>query len=303
MTTLPTLSVVVLAWDQLPLTRACVASLRDHADAPFELVVVDNGSEPPAPAWAEAHADVPVLLPANVGFARGMNAGLAAASGDVVAFVNNDTAWPAGWTTPLLSHFTGDAPVGIVAPAVTAAGNPVTVRDEPGEEVVVLDPFSALPSGVAFLLRTTTARALGGWSEAYRTAMGEDLDLCFTCWANGLPFVLDTRVLVHHELHATLAGLPQRHELFRENLDLFLRRWTTTDGSDVVRLPEVPADTFRRGLAHARAAATWLERLDTARRRHRQDVRELEARIEELEQAAPRSRWGRLLDRLGHSRS
>lgn len=292
----PLVSLVVLAWDNLPLTQACVASLRTTTDVSYELIIVDNGSAPEAAAWARDNADVAVLHEENLGFARGMNAGLQAASGEVVAFVNNDTVWPEGWAGPLLEHFADPAaPIGIVAPAVTAAGNPVTVRDAPGDEVLTLDPFSALPSGVAYLMRTAVVRELGGWSERYDTAMGEDLDLCFTCWANGLDVVLDTRVLVHHELHATLEDkLPERDALFRRNLDRFLETWTTTTGDGIGRLGRTGDEAFADGLAHARAGATWLQRLDTERRRHRQELRELRAEHAD----GSTSGWSRVMDHL-----
>lgn len=291
-------SVVVLAWDQLPLTQRCVESLRATTDVPHELIVVDNGSAPDAAAWAAEAADVAVLHDTNRGFARGMNAGLAVATGEVVAFVNNDTIWPAGWCQPLLEHLLGDEPVGIVAPAVTAAGNPVTVRAETGDEVVVLDPFSALPSGVAFLMRTDVARTLHGWPEHYDVAMGEDLDLCFTVWSNALDVLLDTRVLVHHELHATLDDkLDGAGGLFRANLGRFLDRWTTTDGSDVPRLPGLDDAAFAAEVAHARAAAAWLQRLDTARRVHRAELRDLRDELDEARRSPVRTRWAARHDR------
>lgn len=300
----PEVSLVVLAWDNLPLTQACVTSLRATTDVSHELIIVDNGSAPEAAAWAREHADVAVLHDENRGFARGMNAGLERARGEVVAFVNNDTTWPPGWTGPLLEHFAGDDPVGIVCPAVDAAGNPVTVRDKPGDEVVTLDPFSALPSGVVYLLRTEVARALGGWTERYDVAMSEDLDLCFTCWTNGLDVLVDTRVLVHHELHATIDAklAAERDALWRENLDRFLEVWTSTDGTGVGRLPGVDDASFARGLAHARAAATWLERLDTARRTHRQELRRLRAELEEPRGQTP-SLADRIRGRFGQRRS
>lgn len=279
------LSVVVLAWNNLPLTQACVQSLRAGTDVDHELIVVDNGSQDGTPAWAEQAADVPVLLAENRGFAVGMNAGLEVAKGDVVAFVNNDTVWPEGWAEPLLEHF-DDPGVGIVAPAVTAAGNPATVRDEPGDEVVRFDPFAELPSGVAYLLRTADARDLGGFDERYGLAMSEDLDLLFTCWVNDLDVLLDTRVLVEHELHASLDQLEDdRTVLWRDNLDRFLDRWTTVQPADVAMLPRTPDDMAERNCRHARAAATWLARQDHIRtevnQAHEQRVQRIRAEAEQ----------------------
>ncbi len=67
----PLLSIVVLNWNALDLTRTCVASLRSTTDVDYELVIVDNGSEPEVAAWVKDAADVPVLLPENLGFAPG----------------------------------------------------------------------------------------------------------------------------------------------------------------------------------------------------------------------------------------
>jgi hypothetical protein len=98
----PELSVVVLAWDTLKYTQQFADSVRRHTDVPYELVIVDNGSEWEAANYARAAADRAVLNAENLGFARGMNQGLAAARGRFVAFCNNDTVLPPGWASPLL---------------------------------------------------------------------------------------------------------------------------------------------------------------------------------------------------------
>ncbi len=92
----PDLSVVVLAWDNLAYTQDFVESVRQHTDVPYELIIVDNGSQWVAADYAGAAADVPVLNEHNLGFAHGMNQGLAAAKGRYVAFCNNDTVVAAG---------------------------------------------------------------------------------------------------------------------------------------------------------------------------------------------------------------
>ena len=144
----PELSVVVLAWDNLPYTQRFVESVRQHTDVPYELVVVDNGSQWEAAHYAEAAADQSVLNGANLGFSRGMNQGLKAARGRYVAFCNNDTILPEGWAEKLLETARAFPNAGIVVPALTAARNEATVRTEPGTEVEVLDPFSAPPAAV-----------------------------------------------------------------------------------------------------------------------------------------------------------
>lgn len=259
----PDLSIVILQWERDDLTRACVESLRAGTRTSHEIIIVDNGSRAAAADAARELADVAVLNEVNLGFAAGMNAGLAAASGGVIAFVNNDTRFPNEWDVPLVEHFK-DSSVGLVAPAVTEAGNPVTVRSTPGSEVIRLLPFGEFPSGVVYLVRTAQIRALDGWNESYPIASSEDLDLCFTYWANGLDIVLDTRVLVDHVGQASVRQLEDHHDLYAANLRLFLSRWGG-ETNDVPRLETVDHAAHQANLARARTAIRWIERMLEAR--------------------------------------
>ncbi|HEY5173903.1 MAG TPA: glycosyltransferase, partial [Acidimicrobiia bacterium] len=145
-TSLPDLSVVVLAWDNLHYTRAFVESARANTDVSYELIVIDNGSQPEAADYAQTAADRAVLNPENRGFAPGMNQGLECARGEYIAFCNNDCLLPPAWASRLVGTARAHPGAGIVVPAITAASNPVTVRAEPGVDISVLDSFSAPPA-------------------------------------------------------------------------------------------------------------------------------------------------------------
>jgi GT2 family glycosyltransferase len=276
------LSIVVLAWNQLELTRRCVASIRDHTDAAYELIIVDNGSEVEAAAWAEAAADTAVLHATNLGFSKGMNAGLQAAQGSAIAFVNNDTTFPEGWASSLLETLEQEH-VGIALPAVTAAGNPFAVRTEAGPERVQVPRFRHLPSGVVYVMDTDVVRALGGWGEEYEIASREDLDLLFKTWVNGLEVVLDERVLVDHVGQATAAAqLDDRDELWKRNRDVFTAKWTAADPGDIPYLGVVDWARFDALLEEARTTAAWMERLFAAEDR----IEEWKAEVRSQKQRA-----------------
>jgi GT2 family glycosyltransferase len=273
--------VIVLAWNQLELTRRCVRSIREGTLSDYELVVVDNGSTDDTAAFARSEADKTVVNEANLGFAAGHNLGLAQAEGRFVAFVNNDTTFPPGWDQVLLEDFANPR-AGIVLPAVTAAGNPVSVRSEPGESAELLLPFGEFPSGVVYLLRTDVMRALGGWNEGYEGASAEDLDLAFTVWANDLDVILDTRVLVEHESQASMRHLPDLSQLYRRNLEQFLDRWE--QGPSGPRLDGLDPSVYEANVDRARTAVRWIRRMLAARD-------EAAALRNELEKASTRRRW------------
>ena len=86
-------ALIVLAWNKWPLTKRCLDSLLatdlDHA----EVIVVDNGSTDETPRELATYANRVRIVtnPENLGFVRGMNAGIAAARrDDDVVLLNND---------------------------------------------------------------------------------------------------------------------------------------------------------------------------------------------------------------------
>lgn len=116
-------SIIIPAWNLWDITAACLRSLARYTrEENVEIVVVDNGStdathselEPLGRAlWGAAFC--PVRLTENLGFARGCNTGAAAATGDLLFFLNNDTTMTPGWLPPLREAL-GRGRMGAVGP-------------------------------------------------------------------------------------------------------------------------------------------------------------------------------------------
>jgi GT2 family glycosyltransferase len=261
----PQLSVVVLAWDNLVLTQRFVESARRHTDVPYELVVVDNGSQPEAATYAGVAGDTVVLNDTNLGFSVGMNQGLEASKGEWVAFCNNDTVLPEGWASRLLETARRHPNAGIIVPAITAANNPVTVRTEPGTDVEVLPPFSAPPAAVIYLARADVIRQLGAWGTEYEIASAEDVDLAFKVWVNDLDIVYDQRVLVEHISKGTASRLDNWQHLWAQNRRRFLDKWSGDD--PIPRLEGCSPERHARNRQTAAAVAGWMDRYFTIRDR------------------------------------
>ena len=86
------LSVVVVTFDSAPAVARCTPRLVEQLAEGDELIVVDNASSDDTLDAVRAVAPGARLLaqPRNLGFAAGANAGAAAATGDVVLFLNPD---------------------------------------------------------------------------------------------------------------------------------------------------------------------------------------------------------------------
>ncbi len=88
------LSVVMPVLDEARGIQAALEALRELRAAGHEVIVVDGGSRDATCSLAEPLADL--VLEAPCGRATQMNAGAAAARGDILVFLHADTSLPAG---------------------------------------------------------------------------------------------------------------------------------------------------------------------------------------------------------------
>jgi len=122
-------SAVVPTVGKSPYLGPCLAalrregeSLRDERGAVLEVIVVDQGEA--SASFAPELADHVVRLPRNLGFAGGTNAGIAAASGELVATVNDDVMVEPGWLSALVLALAEHPEAAAVQGVNLSAGDP-----------------------------------------------------------------------------------------------------------------------------------------------------------------------------------
>lgn len=113
------------SWDMV---SACLKSLeRDAAATPgveLEAIVVDNDDRPARPQELPAGAVV-IGAERNLGFARAVNRGIVASTGEVIVLVNPDSLVKSGFFRYFRELFSGDASVGIAGPRILDADGTV----------------------------------------------------------------------------------------------------------------------------------------------------------------------------------
>ncbi len=116
-------SIVVPTRNRAGYLRVCLESMRaQQVDAPFEVVVVDDGSTDSTPAVAEAAGAKLVRTEAR-GPNAARNAGLEGAAGELVVFVDDDVDAPPGWLAAYLAGAERH-------PEADAFGGPIRARFE-----------------------------------------------------------------------------------------------------------------------------------------------------------------------------
>jgi GT2 family glycosyltransferase len=218
----PSATIVIPAWNEWALTRACLETLRPTLSLRDKVVVVDNGSVDGTAAGLRAYSWVQVVShQENLGFAAGCNSGAAVATSDVVVFLNNDTLLSARWLDGLLAPF-ADASVGATGPRSNFVSGPQLVEgvDYNPERPATLSRFarswrdehrgrtSEVQRLVGFCLavRREHFEAIGGFDETFGIGGAEDDDLCLRLADAGHRLLITHESFVHHHGHRTFEG-------------------------------------------------------------------------------------------------
>ena len=239
-------SVIVVTYNNLAYTRQCLDSLERFSDwSGLEIIVVDNASHDGTPEflreWAVQAASRQVILnPDNRGFAAANNQGLAAASGEYLILLNNDTCVTRGWVRGLLTHLRRDPEVGMVGPVTNNIGNEARIDsdyDDMAAMAAFAADYTARHAGRAFDLPTlaffcvamprSTYERVGPLDEDFGIGFFEDDDYCRRVDAAGLRCVCAEDVFVHHQLSASfdLLKLDRRQALFERNKLIYEKKW------------------------------------------------------------------------------
>ncbi|KRE99953.1 hypothetical protein ASG87_13260 [Frateuria sp. Soil773] len=212
----PLVSVIVPIHGKLAYTLACLRSIARHgADAPFEVIVVDDASPDDSAATLARVGGLRLLRnPANLGFIGSCNAGAAQAAGRFLLFLNNDTQVTPGWLDRLLDCFAEETGCGIAGSRLAypdgrlqEAGGIVYAdgeawnygrfesRDDPR---FLYRRDADYVSGAALMIEAALFRQVGGFDARYAPAYCEDMDLAFAVRAAGRRVIYQPASLVVH---------------------------------------------------------------------------------------------------------
>ncbi len=219
----PACSVVIPSYNGRHLLAPCLASVGRHRplDRTIEVIIADDASTDGTTDWLrDAHPDVRIVrLKRNGGFCLAANAGITAATGDVVQLLNNDTEVQAGWIEAGLGPF-ADPRVGSVAPLVLVRSDPSRV-DSAGDSYAAIGwpskrghgqdaaDWSSRPpdrvfgaSGSSAFYRAEALRTVGGFDPSFGSYY-EDVDLAFRLRWAGFECVFAPSCRIFHDLSAS----------------------------------------------------------------------------------------------------
>jgi GT2 family glycosyltransferase len=231
-------SVVIPVCNQAALTRQCVDLLLAQPEVGCEIIVVDDVSTDETPQVLASYGNRIRVVErvANGGFAAACNDGAAAASGEYLVFLNNDTRPIPGWLAALV-RYADDHPraalVGckLLFPDGTVQHAGVAIcQDRYPRHLYVGFPADhpavnrsrrfQVASAACALVRASAFREAGGFDVSYRNGY-EDVDLCLRLGARGHEVHYCHESVVYH-LEGQSGG---RRQASRANAQLYRARW------------------------------------------------------------------------------
>jgi GT2 family glycosyltransferase len=237
---------VVLCYNNLPFTMACLESLLAFSDYPdIEIICVDNASTDGTAEYlgglAERHGFVQYIRnETNLGFAAGNNVGIWASRGEFVVLLNNDTYVTHGWARDLIRPMLLDPTIGMTGPLTNMCGNEQKIglaysdmveMARASADFTVRHRRQVFPIRcLAFFcvaIRRKVIDAIGALDEAYTVGYFEDDDYCRRVEEAGYRLAVCDDVFVHHHHSASFSQLGDaaKSGLMKRNRRIFEKRW------------------------------------------------------------------------------
>jgi GT2 family glycosyltransferase/glycosyltransferase involved in cell wall biosynthesis len=226
---LPTVSVVVLNYNGLKHLEKCFTSLLalDYPQDRLELLLADNGSSDASLDYMREHFPTVRLVETggNLGFAGGNNYGAEHATGEYVAFLNNDTRVEPDWLSEMVHSVLRDSDRGVVCTSSLmldwsgekidfqagalnfhgfgfqpSYGQPVAGRDIQPRELL-------FACGGSMLIQRDVFLEVGGFDPDF-FAFFEDVDLGWRLWVLGYSVTLTPTAITYHRHHGSFSAIP-----------------------------------------------------------------------------------------------
>jgi len=206
--TWPRVSVVVCAYDAAATIDECLTSLDTLTYPDYEVIVVNDGSRDATGEIAKRHARARVLDVPNGGLSSARNVGLAAATGEIVAYTDADVRVDRDWLTYLVQPFLRSDVVGVGGPNVVPADDSwkaQCVARAPGGPVHVMldDRVAEHVPGCNMAFRRDALLSVDGFNPVYVRA-GDDVDICWRLQARKQEIGFAPAALVWHRHRASV---------------------------------------------------------------------------------------------------
>jgi GT2 family glycosyltransferase len=224
----PRVSVVVCTHNGQETLSECLGRLEALTYPDFEVIVVCDGSRDRSAEIAREHG-VRLVETEHRGLSHARNAGITRASGEIVAFLDDDAYPDSDWLHYVAASLRVNGHVGVGGPNIP-----------PDDEGLVADCVAAAPGGPIHVLisdreaehvpgcnmafRKSALEEIGGFDERFRVA-GDDVDVCWRLQGAGETLGFSAGAVVMHRRRDSVRRYLKQQYGYGKAEALLERKW------------------------------------------------------------------------------
>lgn len=218
------ISIVLVFYNQVHLSLLCLKSILQYADAPYQLIIIDNNSSDATDQLLGKIENAKIQRNReNLGFVKAVNQAAELATGEYLLLLNNDALLEPQALSNALACIDADSSIG-------AVGARIKLLDGSLQEAgsIIFSDGACLGygrgqaadnpefmfrrdvdycSGAFLMFRRNSFEELGGFDEDFAPAYYEESDFCIRLRQQGLRIVYCPDVEISHYEFASSGGL------------------------------------------------------------------------------------------------
>jgi glycosyltransferase involved in cell wall biosynthesis len=225
----PKVSVVVASYNADRTLQACLDSLTKLNYPDYEIILVDDGSTDTTPQIAARHPKVRCFRHAtNLGLGVARNTGIAAATGEIVAFTDADCRVDEDWLYHLVgdlldSEFAGVGGPNLLPPEDSPVAAAVMVSPGGPAHVMLTDRQAEHIPGCNMAFYQWALAEMGGFDPLFHAA-GDDVDICWRLQQAGRKIGFSPAAFVWHCRRPTVGAYLKQQRGYGEAEALLVRK-------------------------------------------------------------------------------
>jgi len=237
----PRVSIILVLYNRCELTLLCLQSILANCRTPYEVILIDNGSEDRTAQLLDRIENATIARNTeNMGFVKGVNQGANLCSGDYLLLLNNDAILIGDTVAAAVRLLEEEWDIGVVGGRIILLDGTL---QEAGSIIwsdgSTLGCGRGLPadapanmfrrdvdycSGAFFTTRRADFEAIGGFDEDYSPAYYEEVDFCVRLAKQGKRTVYEPRAVILHYEFASSMEREHAIALYQRNRLLFVEK-------------------------------------------------------------------------------